>query len=401
MLAGGGGGGQITVRVVANIVNARVLRVTHIVRRFDPLMGGTERYVGDLARAQVAQGRNVTVVTLDRDVNGLTRGRLAPRQVDRGVRIVRLPGVGSPRFGLTYRPDLLLRAVRGSDVTHLHDLRFMVGTVALMNRLRGRPTLLHTHGLIYGTRAYWRLKRLLSRVYYEPLLRATNTHVVASSTADRERLAEYMPRLADNASTILNAVDLNPFTSVVRSAVPGQIAVVGRVTPLKGIDRLLRALPHVRVPWSLVVHGAGEGAEPSRLADVARGLGISDRVAFAGPFATEEEPGLLATPALAVFPSTSEALGMALVDAMAAGVPVLASQIPGHRNVLESVAPDSLVEFDRPTVAAASIDRLLALSEKDSAELSQRLRERARAFDVSRLIRDIDAMYEELGVRSH
>jgi glycosyltransferase involved in cell wall biosynthesis len=207
-----------------------------------------------------------------------------------------------------------------------------------------------------------------------------------------------MPGLAGQTSTIFNAVDLGPFRNVVRTPVRGQIAVVGRVTPLKGIDRVLRALPHVKGPWSLVVHGAGEGDEVARLARVARDLGVSDRVAFTGAFANEDEAGLLATPAVAVFPSTSEALGMALVDAMTAGVPVLASDITAHRNVLESAAPDSLVDFDQPVVAAAAVDRLLAMSTSESVELVGRLQERAQFFDIDRLVSELNDLYGVLGV---
>jgi alpha-1,3-mannosyltransferase len=362
------------------------------------MAGGTERYVGDLARAQAAAGREVTVVTLDRDVLGVVLGRLPRREVDRGVRIVRLPGLGSGRFGVTFRPDVLLRIVRRSDMTHIHDIRFMLGTVAIANRFRGRPTILHTHGLIYGTRAFWRLKRFLSRIYYEPLIAATVSRVVCSSHADAGRLRAFTPRLADKASIIENGVDLGPFWRVERSATPGRLIVVGRVTRLKGIDRLLRALPHVSAPWSLAVHGAGEGDEPARLQTIARSLGIADRVEFAGAYGTEEEPGLFATPAAAIFPSTSEAMGMALVDAMAAGVPVLASDIPAHRDLLGEVASDCLIDFDRPEVVAAAIDRLLGAAGPETTTLRAALRNRARQFDVGRLVGELDDLYRSLGV---
>lgn len=379
-------------------INERAVRVVHVVRRFEPLLGGTERYVGDLARAQAQAGMDVTVVTLDRDVLGVVAGRLPRHEVDRGVRIVRLAGTGSGRFGLTYRPDSLLRIVRRSDVTHVHDLRFMLGIVATFNRLARRPTILHTHGLIYGTRAFWRLKRVLSRAYYEPLIRATRARVVCSSPADRARLTAYMPSLARQAATIMNGVDLGAYWNVVRSPVPGQIVVVGRVAPLKGIDRVLRALPGVALPWHLLIHGAAEDEEDQRLMRMARDLGIADRVTLTGDFTPAAEPRLLTTPALAVFPSTSEALGMALIDAMAAGVPIVASDIPAHRNVLESVAPTTLVDFDRPEAVAAAIRHRLTAPEADTQTLTDRLQDRARYFDIGRLVGEINDLYRDLGV---
>ena len=374
------------------------LRIAHVVRRFDPLVGGTERYVGDLARAQAKAGHDVTVITLDRDVLGVVEGRLPGRELDRGVRIVRLPGFGSGRFAVTLRPDALLRIVRRSDVTHLHDVRFMLGTVGAWNRLGRRPTVLHTHGLIYGTRAWWRLKQLLSRIYYQPLIAATVTRVICSSKADEDRLRAFMPRLASKAVTVENGVDLGPFLSLERSPMAGRLAVVGRVTRLKGIDRFLRALPAVSASWSLVIHGAAEGDEAQRLRAIAEGLGIADRVEFAGPYRTEEEPSLFKTPAAAIFPSTSEAMGMALVDAMAAGVPVLASDIPAHRELLGESSPTALIDFDRPDVVAEAIERILRTSEAETSRDAAVLRDAARHFDVGRLAHELDDLYRTLGV---
>jgi D-inositol-3-phosphate glycosyltransferase len=222
--------------------------------------------------------------------------------------------------------------------------------------------------------------------------------VVANSAADRERLGEFLPGLAARATTIVSGVNLEPFRDVARSPFPGRIVVVGRVTALKGIDRLLRALPLVTSPWSLVVHGAAEGDEPARLVRLARELGIADRVELAGGYETVDEPGLFSTPSLAVFPSTSEALGLALVDAMAAGVPVLASDIAGHRDALGSAVSETVVDFDEPTAVAAAIERVLAASETDTAALTARLRERARHFDIGRLITELDDLYRSLGV---
>jgi glycosyltransferase involved in cell wall biosynthesis len=377
---------------------SRRLRVVHIVRRFDPLLGGLERYVGDLARAQAAAGRHVTVVTLDRDVNGITFGRFPATETDGGVEIVRLPGFGSSRFAITTRPMSLIRVVRRSDVVHLHDLRFMFGTSTIAARLRRRPTLLHTHGLIYGTRAFWRLKRLASRLYYEPLLRFTRTQVIAGSPADRARLGEQMRGLTGATTVIESGADLSPFRQVQRRPVASESAVLGRVTPIKGIDRVLRALSMVDGTWSLKVHGAGEGTEPARLLRLADELGIADRLAFTGSYVTGDEPGLLATPALAVFPSTSESLGMALIDAMAAGVPVLASDIPAHRDVLGPAVPEALLDFDRPELVAAAINHLLAAPDSESSLLTTRLQERASFFDVTRLLDDVEALYSRLGV---
>lgn len=380
-------------------MTAPPVRILHIVRRAEPMVGGLERYVAELARAQARAGHRVRVVTLDRDVLGVIPGRLPPRERVDGVEILRLPGLGSGRFGITLRPDLLLRAVRSTDVTHLHDVRFMLGSVTAVNRMSGRPTILHSHGLIYGSRAFWRLKLLLSKAYYEPVLRATRTYVACSSTADRDRLLEFMPGLAGQSSVLANGTDLRPFLAVARKPVEGRIVVLGRVTPLKGIDRLLRALPNVEAPWSLDIHGAAEGGEQARLLALADELGIADRVAFHGAYEPTEEARILASANVAVFPSRSEALGLALVDAMAVGVPVLASDIPGHRDALGSETGAAVVDFDDPASVGEAISRLLAQAPAEAEQRAEALRERAGAFEIARLLDELQALYGRLAIQ--
>ncbi|HXI45903.1 MAG TPA: glycosyltransferase family 4 protein [Candidatus Acidoferrales bacterium] len=376
------------------------MRILHVVRRFDPLVGGTERYVGDLARAQAAAGQDVTVATLDHDVAGVRRGHLPALETVAGVRVVRLPGFGSGRFALTLRPDRLLRLVRRTDVVHLHDLRFQVGTVALANRLRGRTTFLHTHGLVFGTPAWRRLKLLAFRLWYQPLIRGAGIRVLCSSRADLELLREVAPRAAMTATVLDNGVALGPFLAVERDPEVGRVVIVGRVAPGKGIEAAIRALARVAGPaWSLHVHGAGVAGEIDRLRSVASALGVADRIAFAGSFEPADEAAIYRAATLALLPSESEGFGIALLDAMAAGVPVAARDIPAHRQLLGEEGASLLLDLHDPVRWVPTLESLLRLPPEEARRLGDRLRERARAYDVGRLVEDLEALYRELGVR--
>jgi hypothetical protein len=80
------------------------IRVLHICRRFRPFVGGTEKSVHDLAVAQTEAGYRVTIVTLDRDTAGPTKG-LPSRETLDGLEVVRLPGWGTTQVGETARPS--------------------------------------------------------------------------------------------------------------------------------------------------------------------------------------------------------------------------------------------------------------------------------------------------------
>ena len=381
--------------------DARPLAIVHVVRRYSPLLGGTETYVRDLAEAQARQGHRVTVLTLDRDVTGVERGRLPSSEELAGVHVIRLPGLGSRRFAVTGRPDRLAREIGRADVVHLHDLRFMVGTACLAARIRHRPVILHSHGLLFHTPWARRLKRFMFRAYYGPLLRLCGAAVAASSEADRGSLLELVPYLARRTVVVENAIQLAPLLRLRRRPVRRRILAFGRVSRTKSLDRLLEAVATIKKSdWELWIAGAEEPAERARLEAVALERGIGERVRFHGPYSDESFGELLASADLAAFPSGGEGFGLALLEAMAAAVPVLANDIPAHRALLGPDLAGNLIDFGAAQRAGLEIATLLEMDEPPKLALGEKERARAAQYDEPRLLRDLETLYESLGVRS-
>jgi alpha-1,3-mannosyltransferase len=373
---------------------SRPLKVLHVTRRAHPFPGGIERYVGTLAEGQARAGHRVTVLTLDRDVLGVHSGRLPAEEDVGAVRFERLPGIGGQRFAITARPDRLARAMARADVVHLHDLRFMTGTVAAMAMATRRPLLFHTHGLLYHTPFATRLKHLLMHTYYGPWLRAAGAWVVASSSADLDLLLADVPKLRGRAAAFDNALDLEPFLALPRTPERGLVVVTGRVARHKGIDDLLAALALLEdLPWQLEVAGTEDRAERVRLADIVTRLGLAERVTFAGEFTDAEHHARLSRAAVAAFPSHAEGFGLALLEALAAGVPVVARAQPAHRGVLGEELVDRLVDFGDHAAAAAALRAALDLDPETAATLDARERERARVFALPRLLEEIEQLY--------
>ena len=365
------------------------------------MLGGTETYVRDLAETQSSLGHDATVLTLDHDVTGVEPGRMPALEEREGVRIVRLPGVGARRFALTSRPWTLARRVRAADVVHLHDIRFMTGTVCVTARLCGRPVIVHTHGLIFHTQFAARLKRFLIRAYFGPLFKLTRATIVASSEPDRRLLLQLAPYLSNRTLALENAIRLDRFLDLPRDPIGGRVIAFGRISETKRLDRLLAALSLVRdVPWHLWLAGPQEPSERKRLEAEAGRLDVSERITWRGQYTEQEFVELLSTADVAAFPSPGEGFGLALLEAMAAGVPVLANDIPAHRSVLGEGLASSAVDFESPQQAATELSRLLLLGADGKQSISARERARAREFDVPRLVKQLEALYESLGVRS-
>ncbi len=376
------------------------IRVLHICRRYRPFVGGTEKYVHDLAAAQAATGREVTILTLDRDIAGTMRG-LPGRETDDGLEVIRLPGWGTRQVAFTFRPDRIWREIARHDVVHVHDLRFGLATAIVGGVAARRPRIFHTHGLIYHSGEGGRMKRLAMRSFFGPLLRLGAVLTVASSESDRDLLLRDAPYLARWTVTYPNAIPLAPLVGLERRPTPGRVVSIGRIVPNKALTDLVRAMSRIRdVDWSLVLAGEPDPDELARIRAVVDELAVQDRVKVVLGFREEEMPGLLASASLAAFPSKGEGFGIALLEAMAAGVPVLANRIPAHQALLVGDLAGRLVEFADPDAAAESIRTALKAPSTGLGELSAQLRARAADYDISRLNGQIDQVYRRLGVRA-
>jgi starch synthase (maltosyl-transferring) len=168
----------------------------------------------------------------------------------------------------------------------------------------------------------------------------------------------------------------------------------GRLDPIKGLDTLLAAaalLPGA-LRWRLLL--AGDGPLAGALANQAAALGITNRVKFLGR--RDDVPRLLKTADLFVFPSRTEGLPNALLEALAAELPVVATQVAGNRDVVTHGVTGRMVPVDDPPALAGAIMQAL----ENRAE-SRQLAEAGRAwvvenFDLAACVRRYLAVYSEL-----
>jgi alpha-1,3-mannosyltransferase len=282
-----------------------------------------------------------------------------------------------PRGG--YR--LLWSLVRDADVVHVHDLRFALEPTVAAARRNGTPLVLTTHGLIFHTPRLQTAKFLAWRSYYRAVL--SRFDVVACGS---ERDLDYCRRARlDNARLVQNPVAVEGFLDVERA--PGGIGALlyfGRLAPNKGIERLARVLD-LRPEWTLTVVGTGAADYVERL----RTHFDPTQATFVGPVSDDELRERLARADCVVLPSYEEGFGLALVEAMAAGAPVVASDIAPFREIASDTSV-RLVDFDDEAATSAAV--AAALHEEESASA----RTRAATFSWRIRAPEFATLYREL-----
>lgn len=188
--------------------------------------------------------------------------------------------------------------------------------------------------------------------------------VVANSgglRATAERFAPDLPILE-----IPNGVDTERFAPAPpREGAPQHLLFVGRLARQKGVDVLLEALAKIAaLPWRLTI--AGDGPERAALAEQAARLGLAKRVHFRGWVQREELPELYRSADVFVFPSHDEGMPNVVLEAMASGLPIVATQVPGNDELVRENGrlvpagdPSSFAEALAPLLTDASLRRML------------------------------------------
>jgi sugar transferase (PEP-CTERM/EpsH1 system associated) len=300
---------------------------------------------------------------------------------------------------------------------------------ALVGRLyrvfrRERPDIVHTHAwgtLVEGLVAA-RLARVPAVVHGEHGTLQTKPHQrwvqrLAWERADvilsvSSRLAERMAREVGfplaRIRTIRNGVDLARFRSGDRDAArlalgipPGALVVgtVGRLVPVKDQRTLVAAAAALRGVFpQLRVLLVGDGPLTNDLHRQVQALGLGDVVRLLGNRADIER----VLPALDVFvlSSLSEGMSNTIQEAMASGLPVVATDVGGARELVVAGQTGLLVPAGQPQAMADAVEALLR-APSDRAAMGDAARRRAEAeFSLQRMIGDYERVYLELGARS-
>ncbi|HUQ27154.1 MAG TPA: glycosyltransferase family 4 protein [Usitatibacter sp.] len=223
--------------------------------------------------------------------------------------------------------------------------------------------------------------------------------VVVLAQVELRAYREFLPD--QNVVSLPNGIDCRPYGAVptVRSdpTHPLQLVYIGRIAREKGLYETLQGLRlahELGVDARLIV--AGAGSEEPRLRRYAQALGIASRVCFVGPVFGNDKVKLLSGADVMVLPSYSEGLPYALLESMAAGVPVIATPV----GAIPDVVSDGIHGFLVPPRDGKAIAEALAVLAGDREKLSwmsRACRRRIRAaFSIERLAQEFAFHYARL-----
>jgi glycosyltransferase involved in cell wall biosynthesis len=373
------------------------VRIVQVTPFFYPHAGGVESHVRGLAGEFAREGHDVTVVT------SRFRSSLPREESMEGFRIVRTKSLGvALNTPFDYGTRAALRDI-DADVVHLHyppPLTSFFATNALKRRTV--PVCLTYHCDLYLPGLSGRLLAgFYQRVFLPPTLRHIDRIVVhtrsygVTSASLRGRELAVIPSVVD-LDRFRPGLDASHLRGDLRLEGKRVLAFTGRLVPHKGVDVILQAL--ARLPDDVVLVVIGSGPVLHSLVGLARRLGVGDRVRFCARVSDDDLPRYLHLAEVFVFPSQSrlEGFGLAVAEAMAAGLPVVIADMPGVREVIEPGAEGLLAE---PLLAEDLAEKIRALL--DDPGLARRMgaagRRRAEErYGLSTVSHQLLSLYADL-----
>ncbi len=277
-----------------------------------------------------------------------------------------------------FRPDILHANIYESGVP-----------AVLIGRQIGAPVVISEHASDFVRRRLppWQVQK--ARFAF-----ARAARVLPVSHALQGAIERYGIRA--RFTVVPNVVDTETFVlpaSPRQVGDPHRLLAVGSLTPIKGYDRLLRALAllrQTREDWRLTI--AGEGPEREALATLTGELGLTDRVTFPGYRSKAEVAALMRESDLFVLSSLTETFSAATAEALASGLPVLATRCGGPEEYLTPELGHLVAADDVDALYAGLAEMLARLADFDPRVLGAFARNR---FSPGEVGRQIDAVYEE------
>ncbi len=354
------------------------MRILHLAKYYWPRSGGMERVVQGLAEGVAERGHEAEVVAVT--AFGSPQPGRRPRAAV--TRAWSFAPVGSQELA----PGYVRAAWKRADVIHLHHPNSLAD-VAFALRPSLAPLVVTQHSDYPSFKYRLPSKYVLWRA--EAIVVPSRAHIALSAE---------LRGFEDKVHVIPFGIDERRW-EVVPPPPPGnppRALFIGRLEPYKGVDFMLRALE--RVP-ELRLDVVGSGPELHRLRTLARALAVEDRVKWWGEYPDEDLPRRMADADFLVLPSVSvqEMFGMVLLEAMAAGRPVITTEVPSGVREVNLPGTTGLEVPIRDVEALAFAMRTLAndaaLRERFGAAGRQRVRDR---FTVAAMVDAHLKLYQQV-----
>ena len=375
-------------RTAAVLERATKPTIIQVAGYYPPHLGGMERVVQTLSEQLAARGYNVHTLTSDSEA---TSGTTAPVA---GLSLTRFKAreFAHTPFAFGFIPAIF-RTPRHQTVIHLHLAQaFYPELVLLAAKLRHIPYVVHFHLDLQPSGSLGKLFLIYKAIILRAVIRQAD-RVVVFSAQQRAFIHDKYGVPKHKIVIIPNGVGQDYFMAPRHyTKGPKRLLFVGRLSPQKRLHILLEALPLLSKQTSLTL--VGDGEDRAQLERRAKELKVASKVRFVGAKTPAETLDYYHAADLFVLTSEREGMPLAILEAMAAGLPVVGMNVSG---VKEWVSGVGVLVKEASGEAVAQALRHVTTDPERLEQLSKRSLEAAGHYSWERLLNEFEKLYERLG----
>jgi len=371
------------------------IQILHVIETLD--VGGAENILVEIVN-NLDSKYDVTICCVKNS------GNMASNVLRKGTRILELNKSEGNDYSIPWK---MAKFIRSNDVRLVHSHNWGVFCEsALAARVGGAKTFIHTvHGDFHSNgNGYVDIWKRKLRHFVERCFAGWGATVVAVSEDVKKVIHSKTGIPLEKISVIRNGIRLKTVDEENKRKIIQDycitendfvIITVGRLVPVKNIPCLIEAIGLIHLDINNIkVLIVGDGPERSNIGNMIKSYKLDNRIYLVGE--KIDIPEYLSVADLYVLPSKHEGISISLLEAMGAGLPIIATSVGGNIEVLEKDISGMLIPSDDPKVLAMIIMELYNDEEKRIRLGAAAQEKRKREFDLERMVFNYEKLYAHL-----
>lgn len=348
------------------------MKVLHVISSLE--IGGAQRLLSDLLPIQKQQSVDVSLLVLKSEKNDFNK-----KVLEAGVPIISLE---ARNFRNPFIAFKVRSIIKDYDIVHAHLVHALYICSLAARGLKTR--------LIYTEHSTSNNRR--GKTYIRPIekyIYGRYDKLISISQQTQDALQDWLQTSDDRYIVINNGVDTKAFANIHKEVIPKSLIMVSRFASSKDQETVIRAMRELDDDVTLRLVGDGDNLEHCK--QVANEIGVSNRVQFLG--ARSDVAELIAESYIGIQSSNWEGFGLTAVEIMAAGKPVIATDVDGLKQVVE----DAGLLFSVGDVRMLSDYIKHILTDKDYYNsLSAASKKRASEYDITKTASKYVDLYQRV-----
>ena len=367
------------------------MRIIQIVAYYPPCVGGMQNIAREISERLAKKGHQVEVFTSD---IGCKKGKL------RSTKNLKIHYLKSCQFAHTpIIPSLFFKLLKISkdSIIHVHIAHAMIPEIVfLVSKIRNIPYVAHIHADVEPSGKMGFLLPFYKKIFLQKILNYASKIVVPT----KDYIAIISKKYAISKYKIIvipTGVDLNNFKSMSgKLHNPIRLLFVGRLTKQKNIRLLIKSFKKIidNNDFNIELHIVGEGEDKNKIIFLIKTLKLDNRVILHGSLIGNKLHKIYSNSDIFILPSMFESFGIVLIEAMASGIPIIASNIPCVRNVIKNNKTGLLVKTT-PEDFAEAIEKLLN-NPKLREKLIENGLEEIKKYNWDKIVSKFEWIYKEV-----